>query len=58
MITQCWSICGFLVYNNMHNYTKAIQDYNKAIELNPNDVIAYFNRGFAENNLGNYSYFR
>ena len=30
----------------------AIQDYNKAIELNPNFALAYYNRGLAKHKLG------
>ena len=33
---------------------QAIKDYDKAIELNPQDAIAYFNRGIAYGKLGNY----
>ena len=34
------------------NYTAAIQDYNKAIELNPDYANAYYNRGLAKYKLG------
>ena len=30
----------------------AISDYNKAIELDPNNVDAYINRGISKENLG------
>ena len=30
----------------------AIADYNKAIEFNPKDGLAYFNRGYAKYELG------
>ena len=33
---------------------QTINDYNKAIELNPKDATAYVNRGIAYNALGNY----
>ena len=32
----------------------AIQDYNKAIELNPDFAEAYYNRGIAKSDLGDY----
>jgi hypothetical protein len=34
------------------DYIGAIQDYNKAIELNPNHADAYYNRGLAKIKLG------
>jgi tetratricopeptide (TPR) repeat protein len=36
------------------NYQKAIQDYNKAIEINPNNGNIYYNKGAAHNNLKEY----
>ena len=30
---------------NLKDYNGAISDYNKAIELDPNDADAYYNRG-------------
>ena len=41
--------------NELGDYTGAIADYSKAIELNPEYVEAYFNRGFAKNGLGDYT---
>ena len=35
-------------------YYDAIEDYNKAIELNPNNELAYHNRANAEYNIGLY----
>ncbi|MBD3879512.1 MAG: tetratricopeptide repeat protein [Quinella sp. 1Q5] len=47
------------VYNNRGNayldlkqYERAIQDYDKAIQLNPNHEMAYNNRGLAYGKLG------
>ena len=37
------------------DYYGAISDLNKAIELNPNDALAYNNRGVAKALLGNLS---
>jgi tetratricopeptide (TPR) repeat protein len=37
-----------------HNYAAAIQDYDRAIELEPNSVEIYFNRGLAKSESGNY----
>ncbi|PIV58665.1 MAG: hypothetical protein COS14_08405, partial [Bacteroidetes bacterium CG02_land_8_20_14_3_00_31_25] len=34
------------------DYSGAISDFNKAIEINPNNAEAYYNRGFAKINLG------
>ena len=34
------------------DYNGAISDYTKAIELDPNDVDAYSNRGISKENLG------
>ncbi|GAF91447.1 unnamed protein product, partial [marine sediment metagenome] len=36
-------------------YTQAISDYTRAIELNPKYALAYNNRGLAYGNLGQYS---
>ena len=36
-------------------YTKAIQDYTQAIELNPEDAIFYFKRGWVYNELKQYT---
>ena len=37
---------------NLGDYRGAIQDYSKAIELNPNNANAYYNRGNAKSALG------
>ncbi|MGB5772260.1 MAG: tetratricopeptide repeat protein, partial [Crocosphaera sp.] len=44
---------GYLHYN-LSEYDKAIADYTKAIELNPNYAYAYNNRGLAYYNLKEY----
>lgn len=36
---------GNALYNNK-DYDSAIADYNKALEINPNDALALYNRGF------------
>ena len=35
----------YIQYKNLQNYAEAITDYTKAIQLNPNDADAYYNRG-------------
>jgi Flp pilus assembly protein TadD len=35
-------------------YDRAIENYNKAIELKPDDAEAYYNRGIAYKNKGEY----
>ena len=39
----------------IQDYDKAIQDYDKAIALNPDDAIAYYNRGIAYGAKGDYA---
>ena len=34
------------------DYYGGIADYTKAIELNPNDALAYSNRGISKENIG------
>ena len=41
--------------SDLKDYTGAISDYNKAIELNPDFASAYYNRGFAKDHLKNYN---
>ena len=36
------------------NYQGAISDWSKAIEINPQDAIAYYNRGLAKGDLEDY----
>ena len=52
---------NWLIYNNrcvayyvLDNYSQAIDDCSKAIEIKPSYVEAYINRGNAYNYLGNY----
>ena len=40
--------------NNLKDYNGAISDFTKAIELNPDDADAYYNRGLAKSNLEDY----
>jgi Tfp pilus assembly protein PilF len=42
------------VFMNEKNYDRAIGDYSKAIELNPNYAEAYYNRGIVYMNEKNY----
>ena len=42
-------------YGELGNYQQAIKDFTKAIELNPQYAMAYYNRGLTYGrNLGNY----
>jgi tetratricopeptide (TPR) repeat protein len=43
-----------LAYHELKQHEKAIEDYNKAIELNPKYAVAYNNRGFAYHELKQY----
>ena len=43
-----------LVYQGLEQYIKAINDYTKAIRLNPYDTATYNNRGYSYYNLGQY----
>ena len=39
---------------NLEDYYGAIEDYSKAIELDPDDADAYYNRGVAKKKLKDY----
>ena len=41
-------------YYKLKEYNKAIEDYNKELEVNPSDGVAYRFRGFAYERLGEY----
>ena len=41
-----------IVYGNLGEYRRAIEDYDQALRLNPGYADAYNNRGSAYNNLG------
>ena len=41
-----------IAYHDLRQYQRAIQDYDEAIRLNPQDAEAYNNRGFAYFSLG------
>lgn len=41
-----------MAYASLEQYKKAIADYSKVIELDPNDASAYNNRGYALGKLG------
>ena len=43
-----------LTYQDTGKYDKAIEQYDKSIELNPNLANAYFNRGNAKDSLGHH----
>ena len=42
------------MYYNIDEYTKAIKDYNKALNLNPDHALTYFNRAYAYYYLKDY----
>ena len=42
------------IYNGLGNYSQAIEDFNKAIKINPSYTETYSNRGHAYAVLGNY----
>ena len=42
----------WIAYFKSGEHQKAIDDYSKAIELNPQYAYAYYNRGIAHNDLG------
>jgi Flp pilus assembly protein TadD len=41
-------------YADEEKYSEALQNFNRAIELNPNDVKSYFNRGTIRIKLGDF----
>jgi spermidine synthase len=41
-------------YAKLGQYQRAIEDFNQAIRLEPDDALAYNSRGFAYNQLGQY----
>ncbi len=43
-----------LVYQNLEKYDEAIEDYTKAIHLDPDFALAYNNRGVVYHNLEKY----
>jgi tetratricopeptide (TPR) repeat protein len=43
---------GF-AYLHLGSDGQAIEDYDRAIEINPKDTEAYYNHGYAHSRLGN-----
>ena len=41
-------------FDNLGQKQRAIDDYNEAISLKPNDAVSYYNRGLAYGSLGQY----
>ena len=52
--TAEWHVAQAYELNNQGRYDEAIEECNKAIELDPNYALAYFNRGAAYINKGQY----
>ena len=42
-------------YDEIGQFNRAVQDYDRAIGLDPSDINAFVNRGFAYGNLGQYT---
>ena len=42
------------IYSRMEEYDKAISDFTRALEINPKDEAAYYNRGIAYVGKGQY----
>lgn len=42
-------------YDEIGQFNRAVQDYDRAVSLDPNDAAAFINRGVAYGNLGQYS---
>ena len=40
---------------NLAEYEKAVEDYDRAIEINPDNANAFNNRGIAKGMLGKYA---
>ena len=52
-----WSARGFLrmSQNHLHDYRNALADYDEAIQLAPDNLQCYYNRGTLRNELGDYN---
>lgn len=46
MDSTVWSQRG-IYYHNLRRFAEAIEDFNRAAELAPNDAVVFFNRGFS-----------
>ena len=43
-----------MTHDNLSKHQEAIEWYDKALKIDPNNVIALYDKGFALNNLGKY----
>ena len=53
LLILIYAVKGFVKYKSK-NYEGAIEDYNKALDLDPNYTEAYYNRGLAKDELQDY----
>ena len=51
---EAWFSVGYLISSKNNDSERAIEAYDKSIELNPNLYTTYNNRGNEKNNLGQY----
>ncbi len=50
---QAYFHCG-VAYSAIKDFEKAIEQYGRVIQIDPNDAVTYYNRGLAKAKLGKY----